>query len=114
MIAYTPGGLVASTRFRYSMGSNPAAGGAAGSQDWRYDYDDLARLTAATFVPSTGSSTAYSVSGIGYDASGNILGLTRRGVDAQGAERVMDALSYQYTPGAGQYTPGGGSAHYGR
>lgn len=63
---------------------------------YRYDYDPLNRLEAAT-----ANSTNYHVSGISYDKNGNILTLTRKGHTNAGATSfgTMDNLVYTYDSG---------------
>lgn len=63
---------------------------------YRYDYDALNRITAAT-----GSSSNYNLSNISYDKNGNLLTLTRRGHTNAAASSfgVMDELNYTYLTG---------------
>ncbi|MGN7721767.1 DUF6443 domain-containing protein [Chitinophaga sp. 22620] len=67
-----------------------------------FGYDKVNRLTAADFnQQNTGTTTwqknlaDFSVSNLGYDANGNIMSMTQRGLKA-GAPATVDQLSYAY------------------
>ena len=69
-----------------------------------FGYDKVNRLTAADFnQQNTGTTTwqknlaDFSVSNLAYDANGNILSMTQRGLKA-GAPATVDQLSYAYYP----------------
>ena len=69
----------------------------------KYDftYDNVNRLTGASFTQYSGSvfdlsaGVDFSVSGLAYDANGNILAMKQRGMKA-GAAATIDSLSYNY------------------
>ncbi|RZS90546.1 DUF6443 domain-containing protein [Aquimarina brevivitae] len=70
---------------------------------YRYNYDDLNRLTDAYFSLKSGTATTFSnipaifnVSGISYDKNGNILSLAR---SQNGYQTLMDDLVYAYDEG---------------
>ncbi len=79
-----------------------AQNAATSTLGWAYSYDNANRLTDATFYlyghyVGGGSNTwqttgSYNVSGITYDADGNIQGLQRN----QGNDAALDDLSYSY------------------
>lgn len=66
---------------------------------YTYTYDPMNRLKSAQhhrrLSKSWGSVSDYGLSGISYDKNGNILSLTRNGIET-GAVRVIDQLSYTY------------------
>ncbi|NTS39868.1 hypothetical protein HRG84_03045 [Flavisolibacter sp. BT320] len=72
----------------------------------RYDftYDNVNRLTGAAFKQYTGgdfnlnAGIDFSVSGLSYDANGNILTQNQRGWKITGSATI-DSLLYSYTPG---------------
>ena len=95
----------------------PAFNGNIGGTVWKskgdginrkYDlsYDNANRLAAAAFLQNSAGSTwdnsfiDFSVSGIGYDANGNINGVNQNGF-AQGGKLQVDQLTYNYIAGAG-------------
>jgi RHS repeat-associated protein len=71
--------------------------------DRKYDfsYDNVDRLTAASFLQNTSGSTwdnssiDFSVSGLSYDANGNILAMNQYGFKVGGSS-LIDQLSYTY------------------
>ncbi len=99
----------------YSHGftTNQTNGGIAGVQ-WKnagdstaraygYQYDNAGRLTKADFSQQNSGSTAwtndkidYTVSNLSYDAGGNILSMTQRGLMGVCGNATIDSLSYQY------------------
>lgn len=72
----------------------------------KYDftYDNVNRLTGAAFKQYTGggfnlnAGMDFSVSGLSYDANGNILTLNQRGWKITGSATI-DSLVYSYMPG---------------
>ena len=67
-----------------------------------YAYDNAGRLTKADFVQQNTGSTAwttdkanYTVSGLTYDAGGNILSMTQKGL-LTGSNATIDSLAYTY------------------
>ncbi len=69
---------------------------------FRYSYDAANRLTAAAFAQNTSGATFnlsagvdFSVSGITYDANGNILTMTQKGLKLN-ASPTIDSLTYTY------------------
>ncbi|HTN37156.1 MAG TPA: hypothetical protein VL053_08780 [Arachidicoccus sp.] len=73
----------------------------------KYDFvDDAAdRLNTANFNQYvsqvfTSSPVNYSVSGLGYDANGNILEMNQDGLKAGGTSAIIDQLTYNYQPGS--------------
>ncbi len=74
-------------------------------QAYTYDYSQASRLTEARYASQdtdggwTANQSNYSVHDIGYDANGNITGLTRYTADPVNGtpvRRLMDQLSYTY------------------
>ena len=87
-----------SETLRYTDGDRPQYGGNPSAMVWRasgdaqprmysYEYDGLDRLVAARYGGSASGdySTSYS-----YDAMGNVLGLTRRGLLSEGVYGYID------------------------
>ena len=92
-----------STLVSSSLGARSFYGGNISSMKWKsdtdpskayaYQYDKANRLTAANYGESGDWTTDdYDVSGITYDANGNIMTLTRRD-DTQ----ILDSLDYDYS-----------------
>jgi RHS repeat-associated protein len=74
---------------------------------WKYDftYDAVNRLVGADFNQYTGSNftkTAvdYSVSNLSYDANGNILTMSQKGLKPAGTSDFIDQLTYSYQSGS--------------
>lgn len=73
---------------------------------YEYEYDNLDRLTKATFTQKGNSSEGwnnsrldYTVKDIAYDANGNLLSMTNMGTLLGSASKVeIDKLSYVYKP----------------
>lgn len=72
------------------------------SRAYGYSYDNADRLTAADFSQQNIGSTSwtrdkidFSVSGLSYDANGNITAMTRKGMVGT-AITTIDQLSYSY------------------
>jgi RHS repeat-associated protein len=74
----------------------------------KYDlvYDNVNRLTSAAFLQNSSGSSwdngfiDFSVSGITYDANGNMAAMNQNGF-AQGGSKPIDNLAYNYVGGAG-------------
>ncbi|WP_192350273.1 DUF6443 domain-containing protein [Algoriphagus sp. Y33] len=67
------------------------------TRTYNYAYDNANRITGATFTSTaTGENSRYNLSGIAYDANGNIKTMTRRGERAAGNYNIVDALTYSY------------------
>ena len=91
---------------QYNNASNNAQyNGNIGKMSWKlksveqksnydYTYDDLNRLTSATFFGAEGED--FSVPTISYDANGNIMSLTRKGLQTTGNYDIIDQLTYSY------------------
>jgi len=92
--------------------ANPAFNGNISGMIWKgggdginrkYDftYDNVSRLTGADFNQYTGivfnksAGVDFSVSGLSYDANGNILSMKQRGITAT-TSATIDSLSYSY------------------
>jgi RHS repeat-associated protein len=97
--------------------ANPAFNGNVAGTIWRsagdginrkYDftYDNADRLTGAAYRDSgtgarwSASRMDYSVSGLSYDANGNILSMIQKGFKIGNATGVIDSLTYTYMPGS--------------
>jgi RHS repeat-associated protein len=73
--------------------------------DRKYDfsYDDVSRLRGAAYLDNhsgTGwdaSSMDYSVSGLTYDANGNIVSMIQKGYKLGNPTGMIDSLTYTYT-----------------
>ncbi|WP_375334374.1 DUF5675 family protein [Flagellimonas sp. C4] len=61
-----------------------------------YSYDRNNWLTAADFAPGANNNGAYDVSGITYDANGNIQSLIRKKDPDNQNNTAMDHLTYNY------------------
>ncbi len=73
----------------------------------KYDftYDAANRLTAANFgkytsTNFTNATVNYNVSGLAYDANGNILKMNQYGLKPTGSSAIIDQLTYNYTTGS--------------
>ncbi|SFT96810.1 RHS repeat-associated core domain-containing protein [Algoriphagus locisalis] len=67
------------------------------TRTYNYAYDNANRITGATFTSTgSGENSRYNLSGISYDANGNIKTMTRRGERAAGNYNLVDALTYKY------------------
>ena len=70
---------------------------------YSYTYDNLNRLKIAEYVQGNNLNESlglYSTTISGYDANGNILGLSRKGVNPNtSAPTTIDALQYKYDNG---------------
>jgi RHS repeat-associated protein len=93
--------------------TNQYNGGIAGVQ-WKnagdstaraygYTYDNVGRLTRADFTQQNSGATAwtndkvnYTVSNLTYDAGGNILTMSQRGLLGVGGNALIDSLAYTY------------------
>jgi RHS repeat-associated protein len=72
----------------------------------KYDfaYDNVNRLSAAVFLQNTNGSSVwdnaidFSVSGLSYDANGNILGMNQNGFKVGAPASLIDQLTYTYLP----------------
>ncbi|MEM6602359.1 MAG: hypothetical protein AAF649_13350, partial [Verrucomicrobiota bacterium] len=75
-----------------------AHGGRGTGEGHAYDfsYDGLNRLTAANYHTNGSTIPRFDVADIGYDRNGNILHLTRWGLNPGNLPGVMDDLSYTY------------------
>jgi RHS repeat-associated protein len=71
------------------------------NRKYDYTYDDANRITSAAFLQNTTGSAwdknylDFSVSGISYDANGNLLSMTQRGF-VVGGSSAIDSLIYNY------------------
>lgn len=77
-------------------------GGDGIARGYEFSYDNANRLTAADFKQQNSGSTSwtkdkvdFSVSGLSYDANGNILSMRQRGLKIA-AIATIDSLTYQY------------------
>ncbi|MFB6454376.1 DUF6443 domain-containing protein [Chitinophaga sp. Hz27] len=87
-----------------------------------YNYDNANRLKNAEFSQNSGSQwlnsvVDFSVSGLNYDANGNITAMQQMGMVA-GAKQLVDKLQYRYDPAGSNkllsvYDQGGTSAPLG-
>ncbi len=85
----------------YNNGSNPQHNGNIAAIDWvskdqslsQYDftYDNINRLTAATYAGTGDHNTTYA-----YDANGNITNLIRNGQISDSTYGIIDNLTYDY------------------
>jgi RHS repeat-associated protein len=93
--------------------TNQPNGGIAGVQ-WKnagdstaraygYTYDNVGRLARADFTQQNSGATAwtndkvnYTVSNLTYDAGGNILSMSQRGLLGVGGNALIDSLAYTY------------------
>lgn len=74
----------------------------------KYDfaYDPASRLTGADFNQYTGhtfnktANVDYSMSGLNYDANGNITAMSQKGLKSIGSSAVIDQLTYTYQTGS--------------
>ncbi|WP_298739586.1 DUF6443 domain-containing protein, partial [uncultured Chitinophaga sp.] len=87
-------------------GSKWKSGGDKIARAYGYSYDNVNRLTAAEFRQQNDGSTNwtkdqkdFSVSGISYDANGNIGAMTQKGMIGT-AVATIDQLTYSYRTGS--------------
>jgi RHS repeat-associated protein len=78
-------------------------GGDSTARAYGYTYDNVGRLTRADFTQQNSGSTAwtsdkvnYTVSNLSYDAGGNILTMSQRGLLGVGGNALIDSLAYTY------------------
>jgi RHS repeat-associated protein len=64
--------------------------------NYNYDFDGFSRLQTATYSNSGNTNQNHSVSGIEYDANGNITKLQRRGFRRTNVYGLIDDLTYNY------------------
>lgn len=78
-----------------SIGSQQWVGNQQPSQtrQYTYAYDSAKRLSTATYIGASGEN--YSLTGMGYDANGNITNLSRTGIDQLSYTYSLSALSNQ-------------------
>ena len=83
----------------------------------KYDftYDNVRRLTGATFNQNTGggwstSLVNYTVNNISYDANGNIMTMNQQGFKWNGSA-LIDQLSYSYLPASNKLSQVGDAAN---
>ena len=77
------------------------------TRKYDFSYDNVNRLTGAAFTQYAGSGVFdnsagvdFTVSGIGYDANGNLLGMQQKGIKpATGTSDLIDNLTYNYEGG---------------
>jgi hypothetical protein len=99
--------------YAHGFTTNQYNGGIAGVQ-WKnagdsntraygYTYDNVGRLAQADFTQQNSGATAYtndkvnySVSNLTYDAGGNILSMSQRGLLSVGGNALIDSLAYTY------------------
>jgi len=82
------------------------AAGDGVARAYGFTYDFANRLTVADFSQNqssswTSSTVDYTVNGISYDASGNLLTMRQRGLKL-GASTTVDSLNYQYLSNSNQ------------
>ena len=78
-------------------------------QAYTFSYDGLNRLKKAQYAAGqsaayTANRGYYSVPEISYDLNGNITGLTRQGANLDGAQDVIDRLTYEYGEGTARHS----------
>ena len=81
----------------------------AEEQAYTFSYDGLNRLKKAQYAAGqsaayTSNRGYYSVPEITYDLNGNITGLTRQGANLDGAQDVIDRLTYEYGEGTARHS----------
>src|SRR5665213_237890 len=80
--------------------------GAGINRKYDYTYDNASRLSSAAYLQNTSGSDwdksylDFTVSGLTYDANGNILSMTQRGFTVGGSSAV-DSLTYSYLNSGG-------------
>jgi RHS repeat-associated protein len=84
------------------------AGGDGVARAYGYSYDSANRLTGANFTQLNSGSSSwtkdqvdYTVTGLTYDAGGNILGMIQKGL-VDGRPTTIDSLTYQYYTNSNQ------------
>jgi RHS repeat-associated protein len=89
-------------------GTSWKSSGDGTARKYDFSYDDVSRLTGADFNQSTGGTWGkssggsspvtidFSVSGLGYDANGNIQSMIQQGFKIGGTGTPIDSLTYSY------------------
>lgn len=80
---------------RIDWGGKEGSGGAFKTRTYNYIYDHANRLKTANFTAS-GEANRFNVTGITYDANGNIYSMIRRNQRATSDYNVVDDLEYSY------------------
>ncbi|WP_425637964.1 hypothetical protein ACPUEN_00930 [Algoriphagus yeomjeoni] len=80
---------------RIDWGGKEGSGGAFKTRTYNYIYDHANRLKTANFTAS-GEANRFNVTGITYDANGNIYSMERRNQRATSDYNVVDDLEYSY------------------
>ncbi|RAI88514.1 RHS repeat-associated core domain-containing protein [Algoriphagus yeomjeoni] len=80
---------------RIDWGGKEGSGGAFKTRTYNYIYDHANRLKTANFTAS-GEANRFNVTGITYDANGNIYSMVRRNQRATSDYNVVDDLEYSY------------------
>lgn len=68
----------------------------AATNSYDYSYDPVNRIKAAQFSTTATNGADFDVSGIDYDANGNILSLKRTGTHDEQYAQLFDDLDYDY------------------
>jgi RHS repeat-associated protein len=113
-LAYDKSGSAIGTTTYNNLAYNGNIGGlmwkSAGdgvARKYDFTYDDANRLWTAAYLDNKSGSWGkslmdYSVSGLGYDANGNITGMTQNGFKMGSPTGAIDMLTYSYPTGSNQ------------
>ena len=105
-----PASIVNTTTYRTPLFNGSIAGsiwksaGDGVGRKYDFTYDNLDRLTGADFNQDNGGSydksagINFSVSGLAYDANGNILKMNQYGLKIAATSAIIDSLTYTYQP----------------
>lgn len=85
-IDYLPNGNISETSWKTAIDNN--------TKSYNYSYDGLNRLTAANFENKSNINELYHEKGITYDKNGNIMSLSRWGLNSNNSFSKLDELVY--------------------
>ncbi|WP_425637958.1 DUF6443 domain-containing protein [Algoriphagus yeomjeoni] len=80
---------------RIDWGGKEGSGGAFKTRTYNYNYDHANRLKTANFTAS-GEANRFNVTGITYDANGNIYSMERKNQRTSSTYETVDDLEYSY------------------
>ncbi|MBN3584944.1 hypothetical protein JYB64_21350, partial [Algoriphagus aestuarii] len=80
---------------RIDWGGKEGLGGTYKTRTYNYIYDNAHRLKTANFTAS-GETNRFTLSGITYDANGNIYSMVRKNQRTSSSYEIVDDLEYSY------------------